>query len=346
MMKDDLRTYKGEVLGIVLDDSLSDEALAALGSCYVSLQNLVVANGLEDVYGDRRIYEGALDRLYDLCRSRTAAMEACPSSDGEPSGSASLSHPETAQGYFPGSGIDPLRLSRLLPLQYDLLHGPMRVSELGKVSETRKTLRRFVEAWMQWEGGDDRPDQTEAEYGVLCCIADLLCYDTDEDRNMDPMYAFFRNRINAWTETLDADGCWQNIPMGDALQRLQILTLNANLLQDPRHDALTGKAVRYYTRQLLDRLPSTGIVSGFPAVQLYRLYDLNVWGTGRPDPEVIGRMAELVRREYIRTAPLEPVRQRQDPTESARLWLLSVLIDHACREASMALQDEYFARTA
>ena len=345
-MNKELETYIRDLRHWEQDDILSDEALAALGSCYVSLQNLVVANGLEDVYGDRQIYEGALDRLYDLCRSRTAAMEACPSSDGKPSGSASLYHPETAQGSFPGSGIDPLRLSRLLPLQYDLLHGPMRVSELGKVSETRKALRRFVEAWMQWEGGYDRPDQTEAEYGVLRCIADLLCYDTDEERNADPMYAFYRKRIDAWTETLDADGRWQDLPMGDALQRLQILTLNANLFQVPRHDALTGKAVRYYTRQLLDRLPSTGIASGFPAEQLYRLYDLNVWGTGRPDPDVIGRMAELVRREYIRTAPLEPVRQRQDPTDAARLWLLSVLTDQACRQASSALQDEYFARTA
>ena len=345
-MNKELETYIRDLRDWEQDDNLSDEALAAQGSCYVSLQNLVVANGLEDVYGDRRIYEGALDRLYDLCRSRTAAMEACPSSDGEPSGSASLSLPETAQGSFPGSGIDPLRLSRLLPLQYDLLHGPMRVSELGKVSETRKALRRFVETWMQCEGSTDRPTPSEAEYGVLRCIADLLCYDTDEERNADPMYAFFRNRIDVSTETLDADGRWQDIPMGNALQRLQILTLNANLFQDPRHDALTGKAVRYYTRQMLDRLPSTGIASDFPTEQLYRLYDLNVWGTGRPDPEVIGRMAELVRREYIRTAPPEPVRQRQNPVDATRLWLLSVLIDHACRQASSALQDEYFARTA
>ena len=297
-MKDELRTYIDELLGIVLDDSLSDAALATLGVSCVSLQNFVVANGLETEYGDRKVYERMLDRLYDLCRSRTAAMEACPSSDGEPSGSQSLSHRETAKSSFPGSGIDPLRLSRLLPLQYDLLHGPMRVAERGKVAETRKELRRFVESWMLWEGSADRPTPSEAEYGVLRCIADLLCYDTEEERNADPMYAFFQTRIDAWAETLDADGRWQDIPMGDALQRLSVLTLNANLFQDPRYDALVEMALRAYTRKMLDRLPSTDTVSAIPAELLYRLYDLNVWGTGRPAPDVIDRIIDLVRRDF------------------------------------------------
>lgn len=347
MIHRELEAYIRCLRSITLEDSLSDGALAALGSCYVSLQHLVVANGWEAEYGSRKIYEAALDRLYGICLRRSSAMEI-------PSG--------------PCDADVRIRRSRLLALQYDLLHRPMRVAEPSKVAETRKAMHRLVDEWMRGTARGLRPKGPEG--GVLHCIACLYGYVPEEERLQDAAFVYFRQRLDEWAESLNGKGQWDRLPESEALRRLSVMALDADLFPDRRYDALLERALRAYTRQMLDRLssespwdaapcPDGGAAPetdpcARPAEEVYRLYDLLRRSPVLPDPAAIDRIIDFACRELARTAgPADASAKTSassaffspEPsgTGDARLWSLAILTAEACRRADIALEAECFA---
>lgn len=334
MIHRELEAYIRCLRSLALEDSLSDGALAALGSCYVSLQHLVVANGWEAEYGSRKIYEAALDRLYGVCLRRSSAMEI-------PSGSCDADVR--------------IRRSRLLALQYDLLHRPMRVAEPAKVAETRKAMHRLVDEWMRGTARGLQPRGSED--GVLHCIACLYGYVPEEERLQDAAFVRFRQRLDEWAESLNGEGRWDRLPESEALRRLSVMALDADLFPDRYYDALLERALSAYTRQMLDRLSSESPWDtdpcARPAEEVYRLYDLLRRSPVLPDPAAVDRIIDFACRELARTTgPADASAKTSassaffspEPsgTGDARLWSLAILTAEACRRADIALEAECF----
>ena len=365
MIEKELQEYIREIRGMVPDSTWSDDALLALGACCVSLQNLVVSCGLEGEYGSRKEYERMLDRLCDIIRERCESLE-------------TAQHPGSLSGE---NGAGPLhddkaftRRSRLTVGLYELLHRPMRVAELSRVKDCRERMCRLVGEWMERlsEGMPCEASALSAEYDVLRCIAYLLCYESEEVREKDNAWKYFRGRLAEWSESLDENDQWemrqtglaasenhseetaiqprpggtisqsqseailQGLSDGDALQRLSLLSLNANLFGDNRLDSLVTEACAACCRRLLpafrNAVMEASSSAGIVPPLLYQLYDLTMWGPGMPDARTIDAIAGLARQIIDDVALSE-----------SRLWGLAILTDLACRRVSAALETEYFA---
>ena len=237
MTPSELKQMLAEIRAIPLTPALSDDALSALTRIYVSVYNMIAGDGTDDEYGDRKVYERGLDRLYDLCRERG---------------------------------------NRMTDALHRLLRHPMRPTDPAKIAEWRTLSAERPEA-------SDAPETTDTEHIM---------------------------------QILDASFFGQT-------GGVNLSTTDCRILAD--------------------------------------LYEQNQERPDCPDPAVLDRIVDFVRRNF---APMRaPASAAQSlaasappasvadtpcrPEESdARLWLLSVLIDHACRQASSALQDEYFAHSA
>ena len=238
MTPSELKQMLADIRAIPLTPALSDDALSALTRIYVSVYNMIAGDGTDDEYGDRKVYEGELDRLYDLCRERG---------------------------------------NRMADALHRLLRHPMRPTDPAKIAEWRTLSAERPEA-------SDAPATPDTEHIM---------------------------------QILDASFFGQT-------GGVNLSVTDCRILAD--------------------------------------LYEQNQEGPGRPDPTVLDRIVDLARRNFApmrapasvaarSLAPSAPPASVADtpcrPEESdARLWLLSVLIDHACRQASSTLQDEYFAHSA
>ena len=238
MTPSELKQMLADIRAIPLTPALSDDALSALTRIYVSVYNMIAGDGTDDVYGDRKVYEGELDRLYDLCRERG---------------------------------------NRMADAMHRLLRHPMRQTDPAKIAEWRALAAERPET-------SDAPATPDTAH-----VMQLL----------DPSFFGPTGGVN-----LSATDC----------------------------------------RTLAD------------------LYEQNQWGPGRPDPAVLDRIVDFVRRGFAQmhapasaavrslAASASPASVADTPCRpeegDARLWLLSVLIDRACRQASSALQEEYFAHSA
>lgn len=110
------------------------------------MQNLVVANGLDSEYGNRREFEKDLDILYRICIKRCQSTQLFA------------------------------RRCQMTPVLYMIDYMQMRGVNMGKTEECRKLMLQVVDEWMK------RPE-THADrnsvYGVLRCVTTLY-YHTSE----------------------------------------------------------------------------------------------------------------------------------------------------------------------
>lgn len=257
----------GELSGLImsirdirLNDSLSDDALIALSRSYVSMQNLVVANGLDSEFGSRKEFEKALDILFRICHRRCQPNQPFA------------------------------RRSRLLPLLHGLVTLPMRVAELRRVQECNGQMWQLVDEWMQ-------NPETHAErmsvYGVLRCIAALWGGMADEERTAgNAEVLWFRQRIGDWASLLSGEGRWDGVESGEALCRIEVMSRNSNLFLDGSNDELIELARSSYCESVLGAL---GRRSGMPprgcGMRLFMLYEVMMWGVGIPDLDSVDEIA-------------------------------------------------------
>ena len=256
-MNDRISELMAALRGIAVDERLSDEALAALSRCYVSMQNLVVADSLEAEYGSRREYERVLDALGEICRRRCA------------------------------SGQPFARRSRMLPVLSMIDDMQMRVVDMRRQDECRRMMFSAVDEWVH---NDCR---AEDEYGVLRCIATLFCYADEADRESDSDFVRFRSSIDSWAAELNGGCRWAGLPLRDALNRLEIMGRNSNMFLDSRYDAQIIEARTSYGRSVLEgtmrREAESSPVDGYT---LCMLYEISAWGVGMPDTELADLAAE------------------------------------------------------
>ena len=83
--KEELRTYIGEVRSVESWAEMPGETAEALASIWSAVYGTVAGDGLDEEYGDRRMWACKLDRLEGICRERL-----CAGPEGEPAGDVRL----------------------------------------------------------------------------------------------------------------------------------------------------------------------------------------------------------------------------------------------------------------
>ena len=244
---------------IPLNDRLSDDAVIALSRSYVSMQNLVVANGMEPTYGNRKEFEKALDILYRICRQRCR-----------------YSQPFA-------------RRSRMTPVLYMIVYMQMYGVALQKSRECEELMSNLVNEWM-------RCLETHAErtavYSVLRCISNLFCYVSEHDRENDLNFLWFKQRIGDWAVTVSGAGKWDGISASEALCRIEVMSRNANMFLDTSNDEVIEQVRTSYCKSILGQLHrSNGKPLRNYGLTLFMLYEVMMWGISPVNNEIINAIA-------------------------------------------------------
>ena len=263
-MNQELASLIDSIRNIPMNDKLSDDAVIALSRSYISMQNLVVANGLDSEYGNRKEFEKALDILYGICCKR------CRSSQP----------------------FD--RRSRMIPVLYSIVYMRMQGVELCKSDECEELMAGLINEWIE------RPEahgEHPSVYGVLRCISDLFYYVAAEDRNSNEVFLGFKQRIRDWVARMDDAGQWSGISAWEALCRLEIMSRDSYMFLDTSHDAVIERSRTGYCKSVLEGLRgSNGMLVQNSGLLLLMLYEVMMWGIAAPDYEQVNAIVDRAKR--------------------------------------------------
>ena len=257
------------VQSIPLTDALSDNAVSSLMKIYAALHNLVVTCGLDDTYGDRRIYGSAIDRLYRICRRRC-----------------------TKRYSF-------ARRSRMMSVLHDSLYGTCRGLGSDKLESCCKYGCDIISTWFgRYATTADR----KREYDVLRNIADLY-YPVPEKSRKGRTFRYFTDRIAEWTTGPDGHCEWTDVPEDEALQRVDILCRNSYMFLDETHDRQIERLYDRYYARITGRLAAQADMTVDDCRALSLLYDLSMYYM--PCGADYDKTAHIVRlaQEEMRTLP-------------------------------------------
>ena len=110
--KEELRTYIGEVRSVEAWAEMSGETAEALASIWSAVYGTVAGDGLDEEYGDRRMWACKLDRLEGICRERLCVVSE-------------------------GASAEDVRLACAL---YRIVHTPLRLSSPETAAVSRSLL--------------------------------------------------------------------------------------------------------------------------------------------------------------------------------------------------------------
>ena len=110
--KEELRTYIGEVRSVESWAEMPGETAEALASIWSAVYGTVAGDGLDEEYGERRMWACKLDRLECICRERLCAV-----AEGDPAGDV-----------------------RLACALYRVVHTPLRLSSPETAAVSRSLL--------------------------------------------------------------------------------------------------------------------------------------------------------------------------------------------------------------
>lgn len=264
MVNGELANLIAVIRNIPLDETLSDDALMALARSYVSMQNLVVANGLDAEYGNRRDFERALDILYRIC------VERC-------------------------RGDQPFgRRCRMTPVLYMIVYMQMRGVDMKRSCECGELMQSLVGEWMH---SPEVRGESGSIYGVLRCISNLCYYRSGAERDNDEAFRWFRQCIGDWASSMGGDGRWAGVASGEALCRIEVMGRNSNMFLDTANDDLIERSRTSYCNSVVGSLRrSDGVTMRGCGVVLFMLYEVMMWGVGTPDYGLVEAVAEAAKR--------------------------------------------------
>ena len=319
------------------EEGMSDEALAALMEAHLSVARMTAVGGEigyingESVSGRGEAWSGsaafhraAIERIFGICLRR------CRSN----------------------SSLE--RRSRLVPVLYNIFHMPDAAFDVRRDIMVARRACRAIEEWLSKAGDASRSfteEERRTEYGILNCIIESMRYTADEDRLENPAFQYMRDRVKTWAEELNADGSWEGIGTGEALQRIDVMTGNSNVHGDTRFDALIVKARSRCFERIIgcgtEAVPSVAGTVDMTVAEavttmtlssrdVFMLYRTLMWGIGPAD----WRRAEAVAK--VAAMQLEVCPQGSD----GRLWSLAVLIDLTCMKINEAVKRRTLAQSA
>lgn len=213
-----LKEYIEEIRSIPIDNSLSDDAVIALMHIHLSLMSMIVANMLEDEYGNPEHHREAMEKLFAIC-SRRSANNQCL-----------------------------MRRSRVLPAMYNFFCMPDTVLDGRKYNFYLNRSFRMMDEWHEKTKYTRTLDEKTRiiKYGVLQCIIYTFIYVVDEDKKTDKDLLYLKRCIEEWTSELNDNGCWCGISNYEAMRRINIMIGNSNTNSDNRFDAQIEKALSVY----------------------------------------------------------------------------------------------------
>lgn len=251
-----LKEYIEEIRSIPIDESLSDEAVIALMNIHLSVMSMIVANMLEEEYGDAKLHREAMYKLFAVCRKRSTGSQALA------------------------------RCSRMTPAMYNIFYMPDAQFDDRRHTACLTRTFRMADEWRKRTDGPHLLDEKArmTEYGVLQSILEAFVYVVEEDKEADKDYLWLKQRIGDWASGLGDNGGWSGLSDHEAVRRLNIMVGNANTNGDSRFDAQIEKALWYYYDVITDK----DLVD---CHTLFYLYWALVWGIGCQDDQKIDTLA-------------------------------------------------------
>ena len=226
-------------------------------------------------------------------------------------------------------------------------------------------LSRIYIALYNFVAGDGTEDGYESsqEYATaldsLCDLSRTRCERLRTASTVTTLYRLLRGPMrptdgaciaecHRWIAEIIAAGeqnAWNEIPVHEALDRMELLYAVSDSELDPERECTLERLVGLAGAQLLPELADKTDLSVADCRALAQLYDLTMWGVGAPDPQTVDTIVDLARRlpEASRTSSENSLPPLSLSSSEARLWCLAILTDHACRILSSALETEYFA---
>ena len=350
MLDAKLKKYIAEANAVETGRTLSDDAVEALMEIHLSVAGMVAVGGEsgyvsgnagsangesvscrgEAWYGSVAFHHVAIERLFGICLRR------CRSN----------------------SSLE--RRSRLVPVLYNFFHMPDAAIDVRRDMMVGRRACRAIEEWLSKAGDVSHSlaeEERRTEYGILNCIIESMRYAADEDKFGNPAFQYMRGCVAAWAKELNADGSWEGIGTGEALQRIDVMTGNSNVHGDTRFDALIVKARNRCFERIIgnemnvadiaaDTMKHANTVGSVTmkgsvattllACDVFMLYRTLIWGVGLAD----WKRAEAV--ANVAAMQIEACPQGSD----GRLWSLAVLIDLTCMKINEAVKSRTLAQSA
>ena len=292
-----------EIRAFRIDDRLTDEAVVALMNIHLSVANLIVANNLETEYGSAAPHREAMNRLFAICHKRCRSNQTLA------------------------------RRSRMIPALYNLFAMPAAVFDEHRDRMVERCVWRAVDEWKKKHDTTRQPftePERRTEYGILRCIIETMRYVDEEDKLAQPDFRYMQQRVETWAAEMNADGSWDGITTGEALQRLDILTGYANAHGGIYFDSAIEQARRRCFEQIISHGTDT------TARELYMLYRTLIRGIGQPD---------RTRAEAVATCAAEQL--NTCPAGSGEyLWSLAVCMDYTCIKLNHDIKMQMLAQIA
>lgn len=292
-----------EIRAFRIDDRLTDEAVVALMNIHLSVANLIVANNLETEYGSAAPHREAMNRLFSICHKRCRSNQTLA------------------------------RRSRMIPALYNLFAMPASVFDEHRDRMVEHCVWRAVDEWKKKHDTTRQPftePERRTEYGILHCIIEATRYMVEEDKPAQPDFRYMRQRVEAWASEMNADGSWDGITTGEALQRIDIMTGNANIYDDTRFNA----AIEQARSRCFEQVISHG--TDPTARELFMLYRTLIWGIGQPDRTRTEAVAARAA-EQLNTCPAG---------SDEYLWSLALCMDCTCMKLNRDIKMQMLAQSA
>ena len=292
-----------EIRALQIDDRLTDEAVVALMNIHLSVASLIVANNLETEYGSAAPHREAMNRLFAICHKRCRSNQSLA------------------------------RRSRMIPALYNLFAMPDAVFDERRDRMVERCVWRAVDEWKKKHDTTRQPftePERRTEYGILRCIIEATRYMVEEDKPAQPDFRYMRQRVETWASEMNADGSWDGITTGEALQRIDILTGYANAHGGIHFDSVIERARNRCFGQIISHGTDT------TSHELFLLYWTLIWGIGQPD---------WTRAEAVAKRAAERLNACPEGSDEY-LWSLAVCMDYTCIKLNHDIKMQMLAQIA
>lgn len=216
----ELRHLLPDLQDIQPDVQWNDAALIAYARIFTSLHKMVFLTGLEDEFGNRKLYRAKLETLYHLLGQRYTVRTS-------------------------------------LIEKASLLEAMLSVNEANSAADEH-LADNLISSYLDSFGEDTyNPDEFFAVMKLLLTCMYGIIEEEDEDPHL--WITFIREKFAVWSEELNKNGYWPGITGIEALQRLILLAMNSNILVDDSYDREIQRGYDYYCagRELPDALSDT-----------------------------------------------------------------------------------------
>ena len=303
MKPHELKRHIEAVDAMNIDGRLTDEAVVALMNIHLSVANLIVANNLETEYGSAAPHREAMNRLFAICHRRCRSNQTLA------------------------------RRSRMIPALYNLFSMPDVVFDEHRDRMVEHCAWRAIDEWQKKYDTTKQPltePERRTEYGILRCIIETMRYVVEEDKLVQQDFRYMQQRVETWASEMNADGSWDGITPSEALQRIDIMTDNANIYDDARFNAAIERARNRCFGQIISHNSNT------TSRELFLLYWALIWGIGQPD---------WTRAEAVTKRAAEQLNACPEGSDEY-LWSLAVCMDCTCIKLNHDIKMQMLAQIA